>query len=158
MYYFDDNDNDKLQTPPSLQARVGGAFFFITSTTSTSTRHRPHPRFKRESVGPSFPLHWQRRRQHVKDPTLASNASRWGLLFHYINDNDNDTAQTPPSLQARVGGAFFFITSTMSTSTHHRPHPHFKHESVGSFLTYWDHMIWRGMRIGPNDAHLGLGT
>jgi len=48
----------------------------------------------------------RRRRPHVTDPTLASSASRWGFLLHYVDDNDVDTSQTPPSLQARVGGGF----------------------------------------------------
>jgi hypothetical protein len=43
----------------------------------TTTTHRPHPRSKRESVGFFLSLY---------GPTLAANASRWGLftLFTFI--------------------------------------------------------------------------
>ena len=120
----------------------------------------------------------RRRRPHVTDPTLASSASRWGFLLHYVDDNDVDTSQTPPSLQARVGGGFLLhyvdeddvdtslpvtppslqtrvggaFFCIMSSSTHHWPHPRYKRESVGSLHEH--EMMWHAnqpkcMSFGP---------
>jgi hypothetical protein len=93
-------------TPPSLQMRVGGGrsptFSTTDPTLATNTsrwrsfpclfNHRPHPRYKSESVG--LFLFFFNHRPHPRyksesvglfllqydhtDPTLATNTSRWG--------------------------------------------------------------------------------
>ena len=100
-------------------------FFFANNNFFTSTldltyektmpsNDGPHPRYKSESVG-LFLLQYD----HT-DPTLTTNASRWGCSLPFW-------PQTPPSLQKQVSGV---VSSPIQP---HGPHPHYKRELVGSF-------------------------
>jgi hypothetical protein len=138
--------------PPSLQTRDGGPFMHINTPTDPTLApnasrwgflsfkqnngpalatnasrwavlalehtHRPHPRSKREPVG----------------------------LFSFLNKTTD-----PPSLQTRVGGPFLHLSTPTDPTlapnaesvgsffililllVNNRPHPRYKHESVGSF-------------------------
>ena len=74
----------------------------------TKTTHRPHPRYKRELVGLFLTLRHDGMQIRLTDPTLATNASRWGCFLPYDMTACKYDSQTPPSLQTRVGGVVFY--------------------------------------------------
>jgi hypothetical protein len=103
---------NQTRTHPRCKRKTVGRFL-------STTNIRTHPRCKRESVGRFYAT------TTPTDPTLATSASRWG--FSYISLAT--TPQTPPSLQARVGGVFSITLAT----THPQTHPRCKREPVGCF-------------------------
>jgi hypothetical protein len=104
----------------------------------------------------------------LADPTLATNASRWGYLYFttagirvvngphprykresvgsFLSYYGWEMTVAPPSLQMRVGGVVFSYYGK-------KPHPRCKNESVGSFFLYysWD------MAVAPPSLQTRVG-
>ena len=71
----------------------------------TKTTHRPHPRYKCESVG--FFLTLQHDDMQNNPQTPPSLQTRVGGVVSYLTTCKYNP-QTPPSLQTRVGGVVFY--------------------------------------------------
>ena len=119
---------------------------------------RPHPRFKRESVGPfsmyydnDLPRHREQRTNlniptccptnryhpppHHATPTLTANVIRWAVF--------EQRTRTHPRCKCETVGHFH-------TKKDVRPHPRCNRETVGFFYLFYN-------SIGPNARRLGLG-
>jgi hypothetical protein len=97
------------QTPPSLQARVGGvflSFFYTRPTLATNASRWAALTSSDPTLAPNASRWAVLQNDSPPDPTLAPNASRWGHFLHF-------TTTDPPSLQTRVGGPFLHDISPM---------------------------------------------
>jgi hypothetical protein len=99
------------RNPPSLQMRVGGTLFYTLQHQQCC--HIMDPPSLQTRVGVALFLYTTT--CHVTDPTLASNASRWGCHFTTMR------RQWSPTLTKNVSRWGRLVHTTPTTTLHRLP-------------------------------------